>query len=98
NLRSAREVERRLAVATAGVHDLRIGRDEGLQSVQHAESRCSVCVYSGAALDEECGELRIAAIEHAEAAGPPVAASVDVGAVVQQQVDHLAVLRIDGGQ
>ena len=40
--------------------------------------------------------MQRAEVEHPEAAGPPVAAAVDVGAVPDEQVDHCEIAALDG--
>ena len=86
----ARDVQRRLAVASAGVHDAGVGGDELLQPIEQAQARGGVRVDRRSALDQERLEPAIR-VEHAEAAGPPVAARVDVGARFEQHVDQLAI-------
>jgi hypothetical protein len=51
-----------------------------------------VDIDARAALDQPGRLFRIGVVEHAEAARPPIAAHVDVGAELEQRVDHEAVV------
>src|SRR5260221_401818 len=68
----------------------RIGRDQFLELIEHAQPSGGVCVENGATLNEIRRKTTIV-IEDAEPAGPPVAALVDISASSQQDIDHLAV-------
>ena len=91
------EVERGLAVAAARVHQRRVGRQQCVEPVDHAVPGGGVDVDHRATFEQERHQRSIV-VEHAEAAGPPVAARVDVGAGLEQQVGHLAVVPVDGNQ
>ncbi len=83
NFHRGGEVERRLAVAAAGVNQRGIGIDPRTELVQHTETRRGVDRDDGAAFDGIGGELGAGAIEKAESARPPLATRVDIGAGVK---------------
>ena len=92
DLDGGRKVQRGLSIAATRMHQLRIGGNKSVQPLEHPEPSRRVCVNRCAALDEEGCKRRLAAIEDAEAARPPIAAGVDVGSVSQQEIDHLPIL------
>ncbi len=71
-----------------GVHGVRIRRHQIAQAIEHAQTCGRVDVHVCAAGDEKRHELGVGRIQHAEAARPPVASRVDVGAGVEQHLDH----------
>ena len=72
-LDGAGEMQRSLSIATTCVDERRVRADQLAQRVEHPESRGGVRVHSRAATDQELCEFRVAAVEDAEAAGPPIA-------------------------
>ena len=91
------EVEGELAIAAAGVDELGVGGEELADAVDHAEAGCGVDIEDGAAGDEIVGEVGGGGVEHAEAAGPPARACVDVGAGGEEYVDEVAAIAIHSG-
>jgi len=77
------EVERRLAVASAGVDQIGIAFDELFEAIEVAQARGGVGIDVGAAFDEE-GREAVIVVEHAETSGPPMTAGIDVGAVIEE--------------
>src|SRR5947199_8696598 len=88
DLDSGSEVEWRLPITAAGMDKLRIGGNQFLELFEHAQSRCRMHSDDGAALDGICGQFRLSAIEQPEAAGPPLAAGIDVRAGIEQYIEH----------
>ncbi len=112
DLERARAVQRRLPVASACSQLRRVGFDEFPHAVEHAEVRGREDVDDRAALDERRRfGRRDVVLENPERAGPPVALQIEVGPVLQQDVDERQVLarhphrpsaeraerRVDGG-
>ena len=94
DLDGARAVQRRLAVAAAGVDQRRIAIDELPQPIEHAEVRRGEDVDDRASRDERRRLLgRASRFQQPEPAGPPGALEVEVGAVREQHVEHRQVLR-----
>ena len=71
---------RGLAIAAPGMDEGWVGGDEVFELVEHAETGRGMGGDFCAAGDEMIGEIGLAAVEDAEAAGPPVGAGVGVGA------------------
>jgi len=92
----ASEVKGELSVSAAGVNEGGIGGDQGTQVVDLAQSSGGVRGELGAALEEIVGQLIAAIIKDAEAAGPPVTPLVDIGAELEQQVDHRTLAGLNG--
>ena len=88
NVDGRRDVQRRLPVAAAGVHERRAFGEEPLERLAHAQLRGRVRIDLGATLEQMRHESRVRAVEHAEAAGPPAAAGVDVRAGIEERVDQ----------
>ena len=87
-------VQRRLPIAAAGVDERRITVDEVAQAIEHAEVRRGEDVDDRASRDERRRFLGCAVVfQKAEAAGPPRALEVEIGAVRQQDVEQRQVLR-----
>ena len=57
-----------------------------------------MCVHRGAPLQQIRHEVWLREVEGAEAAGPPSAARVDVGAGIEERRDHRAIVTIDGDE
>ncbi len=74
-----RDMQGGLAVAVARVHGRGIRRDDRPEFIRHAVPRRRMRVDPGTPGNEIPGQ-RALMVEYAEAAGPPVAARVDVGA------------------
>ncbi len=77
-------VERRLPIAGARAHDVRIGDDHGAERVEHPQLRRRVGVKARSALEQNGGERRVRVLQQSETAGPPGALGVDVRAVRNQ--------------
>ena len=75
------------------MNDRGVGGHERPQPIDHAEPRRGMRIDARAALDQKRRQRGIDRVEHAEPAGPPAAAGVDVGAGREQQIDHVAVVR-----
>ena len=86
------EVQRPLAVAPRRMDQRGILREPCRDLVEHPQPGRGVNVDDGAALDQPSGLFGIRVVQHTEAAGPPVAAGVDVRAEFQQRLDRRAVL------
>ena len=89
------EMERELPVAAARVDRLRIVAKNALDFVEHTKARRRVQRQHRAAFAKERHERRVRRVDRSEASRPPVAARVRVGARADEQVDHLALLRLD---
>ena len=94
------KVQRQLAVTPARVDQDRIPGEQAADLLDHFEADGVVDLRHGAAADEKRRHPRRlpGVVERVEAAGPPVALLVDVGAGAQQHVDHLAILPLHSGQ
>jgi hypothetical protein len=79
NLDIGGDVERRLPVAAAHGHEVRVGRDQLLEPLEHAQAGRRVCVHHGAALDQQWRQSAVV-VEDAKSPRPPVAFHVDAGA------------------
>ena len=97
DLDGAGEVERSLAIASPGVHALRISLDELPQTVQVAQARRGVNVNDGPTLDGVRRKLGIGRMQIAKSARPPLALGVDVRSGRKQDVDHRATPRAGQG-
>ena len=95
----AAKCKRRLPVTTAGVHDLGVGGHQLAQADPSIPRRAAAWASTTrAALDEQRHEIGVGRIQHAEAARPPAASGVDVGAGVEQHLDHRAIAPVDRAQ
>jgi hypothetical protein len=88
-----RAMQRSLPVSAARVDGGGIRRDHRLHVVQAIELRGGRRIEPRPARDQVVRQpvRGVRVVQHAEAAGPPVAALVDVGAGVEQGVDHRAI-------
>ena len=87
-------VQRRLAVAAAGMDQRRIAFDELAQPIEHPEMRRREHIHDRAAGDERRGFFRCdAVLEQPEPARPPCTFQIEIGAVGQQHVEHRQILR-----
>jgi hypothetical protein len=99
----AGEVERRLAVASARVHEARVGVEELAKPIDEPEPRGGVRSDDGPSSDQSFGPTIILGrqrdeVEDAETARPPSAFRVDVRAVLEEDVEKIEVaLRGDNG-
>jgi hypothetical protein len=81
-------VERRLAVAAARVHQIRIGVDQRTETVKHTEARRAMGRYCGPAFDRVGGKFGAGGIEQAESTCPPSTACVDISTSVKEHIEH----------
>ena len=95
DLDGRREMQRRLPVSAARMHEFRTLGQHPVERLAHAEAGGRMRVNPRTALEQERNERWLGAVEHAEAASPPVAARVDVRAGLQQHVDCRAILVVD---
>ena len=99
DLEVAREMERMLAVASARGHERWICANEGAEVIHPTEAGGLMDTDDCATLNGVLGEIVVGVIEEAEAAGPPLAFGVDVGAVFEKEVEHFARADVaDGGR
>src|SRR4051812_6060849 len=84
----ARAMKRMFAVAAAGRDERWICGDEGAELIHPTKTGGLMDANVRAATDGVFGEVVVGAIEEAEAAGPPLAFGVDVGAVFEKEVEH----------
>src|ERR1700722_14837878 len=78
------------------MHELRISGQEFADTVYFPTSRGGMDIDDCAARDEIVRKSRAGAIEDAEAASPPAGTLVDIGAGIEQHVDDLAILFLNG--
>ena len=90
-----REMQRRLPVAAARMHERRTLGQHLFERLAHAQPGGRMRVNPRAALEQERNERWLGAVEHAEAASPPVASRVDVRTGLQEHVDRRAILVVD---
>ncbi len=95
DLDRAGEMERRLAVPAAGVHQVRVERDQFAQSVHHAQACRGVHVDDGAPLDRIGGQLGAGPVKSPKPARPPPTLRVQVGTRVEQDIQHRAAADVD---
>ena len=69
------------------VHHARIRRHQLSQLRHHSQPRSRVRIQHCAAFDQKLHHARIAIVQHAESAGPPLGSLLDVGARAQQHID-----------
>jgi hypothetical protein len=93
HLAGAGEVERRLAVAAALAHPLRLRVQDAPQQIGPVQVRRRAGVRHGAGRDEAVGSRAARHMQRVEAAGPPVAAAIGIGAELEQQLDELQIVR-----
>ena len=97
DLDRAGKMKRCLAVPAGRVHQFRIRGDQFAEFVQQAEARGGVRIDDRAALDRIRRQFGWGAVEETESARPPAALGVDVGARVEQHVEHLATTHAGNG-
>ena len=87
-------MQRQLPVAASRVNGAGITIDHRAQRIESTEPRRRVRVKGRAALDEEIVQAAVV-VEDTEAPRPPMAALVDIGAGLQQHVNHFAITLVD---
>jgi hypothetical protein len=93
DLDGLREVQRPLAITTLLVDDIRVRLDDLLQLVEPSETCRRVRGEDCAARDQVSRDIFRGRIQHAERTCLPIAAQVDVGAEVDEHIQHIAMLR-----
>ena len=68
---AVREMQRRLAVSAAGMHERRVGQDQFAEPVHHTEPGGGMDVHDGPAFDGVGSQFRRCVVEQPETAGPP---------------------------
>src|SRR5688572_30437037 len=83
-------MERCLAVAAPLANESGIPLEQFPEPVEEPEARGGVNIDDGAAFDGVAREVGLGRVEKAKTPGPPAALRVDVGAGIEEKIEHRA--------